>query len=404
MSARPPQIAYAARVGFGIERRARSRRAKSGLRALLGGKAPGAREAGERLGWLARRMFKSAVVDAGPKRVTLAMEPAGSPVRIAVLPDGELEVQAETAAIGAGYHADVLARLAPLLDELEYVWVDAGGDPRADMMAWLARELAAGAVRVGMSGSRTFRVDAPVLTGMGPRDAAWRDAAIAEPARGVDAFAWWETGAGQRERARALLAMWHEVPWRAPIDDAERALAERVDADLAAAHAADERLALPWSAWSELLGYLDRDDAHAERVRARAAAARPARPIGYRRYPLEIELSGGWSVELGGAFAGRWDDDRARWWATDGDRSVEFTSLTADAETDPDRLLAVAPEAHPVIARSSDGAYRGRVEAAAGTIHGLMVCAPHVAILTCTGDEAWALATWRSLRNTAESE
>jgi hypothetical protein len=35
-------------------------------------------------------------------------------------------------------------------------------------------------------------------------------------------------------------------------------------------------------------------------------------------------------------------------------------------------------------------------------VHGLVAQAPHVAILTCKGkrsDEAWALATWRSLRN-----
>ena len=241
---------------------------------------------------------------------------------------------------------------------------------------------------------------------MGPRDAAWRDAVIAEPARGADAFAWWERAPGRAERARALLAMWLDLPWRVPLDDDERARAERVDADLAAAHRADAGLALPWAAWAELLGHLDADGAHAEEVRARAQGLAPAQ-IGYRRHPMEIELSGGWTLELPGAFVGAWEGEGERWWATDGDRVVEFTSLTAEAETDSDRLLAVAPEAGPVIARWSEGAQRGRAEARDdGDIHvvsGLMVRAPHVAILTCKGaaaDEPWALATWRSLRNT----
>ena len=53
---------------FGIERRARSRKARSGLRALFGGGPPDAREVGERLVRLARRMFKDAVIDASTRR------------------------------------------------------------------------------------------------------------------------------------------------------------------------------------------------------------------------------------------------------------------------------------------------------------------------------------------------
>jgi hypothetical protein len=390
------------------------------LRALLGGGAPDAREVGERLVWLARRTFKGAVVDASPKRITLALHPVASPARLLVLPDGDLELRAETAAVGPGYHADVLERMAPILEELEYAW-DGGdgddggdrgdrGDPAPRMLAWLAGELAAGATRVGMPAQRSFRVDCAVQTAMGPRDAAWRDAVIADPARGADAFAWWARGPGQRERARALLAMWHEVAWREPLDADERGVLERVDADLTAARRADPGLELPWREWAELLGHLGEVGEHADEIRARAAAAPAAAAaaprIGYRRYPMEIELSGGWSIELPGAFVGRWEPDGDRWWATDGGRAVEFTSFTAEGETDSERLLAVAPEAYPVIARLSAGELRGRAEATdegdVRIVHGLMARAPHVAILTCKGaaaDEEWALATWQSLRN-----
>lgn len=361
-------------------------------------RAPDPKEVGERLARLAKRMFRGEVTDATTKRVTLALHPAAPPLRIVVMPDGELEVKGETASVGPGYHRDALARLAPLLDELEYAWADTTEDPQQAMCAWLAAELAGGAKRIAVE--RAFEVTgATVLTPTGPRDQAWVDAVIAEPARGLDAFAWVDDGPGERERARALLAMWHEVPWREPLDDAERTLMERVDDDLATADAA--RLELPWAEWAELRLLLGRSIG--AELRTRAGDREPQ--IGYRRYPLHIELSGGWSIELGGAFVGHWEDDDARWWATDGERVVEFSSLTAGDETDSAKLLAVAPEHHPVIARIDEDTRCGRAEAYddedVHIVHGLMASAPNVAIMTCKGtqdDEAWALATWRSLR------
>lgn len=369
------------------------------MRALFGGKAPDAKEVGERLGRLARRMFKAAVTDASPKRVTLQLHPAAPPLRIGVLPDGELEVSGETAAVGPGYHADAIARLTPLLDELEYAWTEDEPDPRAAMTAWLAAGLASGATRIGMP-ERVFKLDAAVQTPTGPRDRAWVDAVIADPSRGADAFAWWSAGPGQRERSSAILAMWHEVPWREPLDDAERTLMENVDDDLTAAHAADAKLELPWAEWAELRLLLGR--AIGADVRERAGDREPT--IGYRRHLMEVELSGGWTIELGGAYVGHWEDD-ARWWATDGDRVVEFSSLTAADETDSAQLLGVAPEHHPVIERVTEPARCGRAEAydddGVYIVHGLMASAPNVAILTCKGspaDRAWALSVWRSLR------
>jgi hypothetical protein len=303
-----------------------------------------------------------------------------------------------TSTVGPGYHRDVISRLAPILDELEYVWASDEEAADAAMLAWLADELRAGTRLIGMP-ERIFKIDAPVLTPLGPRDRAWVDAVLADPARGADAFPWWKDGAGQRERSRALLAMWHEVAWREPVDDAERALMERVDTDLAAAKKAG--LDVPWAEWAELRMFIGADiDAD---IRTRAGDTEPT--IGYRRHPMEVELSGGWTIELGGAFVGHWEEGDARWWATDGDRVVEFSSLTADSETDSAKLLAVAPERHPVIERIADDARCGRAEAyeddGIHVVHGLMAVAPNVAIMTCKGtpdDEAWALATWRSLR------
>jgi hypothetical protein len=248
-----------------------------------------------------------------------------------------------------------------------------------------------------MPEGRRFLVDAPIQTAMGPRDEAWRDAVVADPGAGRDAFAWWERGPGHAARSRAVLAMWHEVPWRPPLDKAELALMRRVDADLEAARRADPALALPYAEWAELAANLG--DPRADELRARATG--PA-AIGYRRFDMKLELHG-WSITLPGAFVGSWEDD-ARFWATDGQRSVELSLLETTGQ-DARALLAIAPEHHPVIARLADGARHGRAEASdeggQRVVHGLVAVAPRVAILTCKTsprDEPWALATWRSLR------
>ena len=391
-------------MGFGIQRVARARKGGGLLR-----RGPDAREVAERLGRITRRMAKGAVSRAKWKDdrfvVQLDLHPAAPRARLAVEPDATITLVATTSPIGPGYHLDVLARVTPVLAELDYVWEDdddTAESVQRDMCEWVADELRAGTTRLDVK--RPFVVDAPVLTMLGPRDAAWREAVLADPARAADAFAYWQPGApGHAARARALLAMWHEVPWREPLDDDEVALLQKVDDDLRAARRADIDLDVPWPEWAELHDLLGVDDGYAEETHRRAAG-RPA-TIGYRRHDLDVELSGGWSVRLPGAFVGGWEDDGARYWATDGDRSIEFTSLTAHEAHDSERLLAVAPERHPVIARLAEGERRGRAEAHdEGDIHvvyGLVASSPHVAILTCKGaasDEPWALATWRSLR------
>ncbi|HEV7558171.1 MAG TPA: hypothetical protein VGO00_22035 [Kofleriaceae bacterium] len=382
---------------FGIDRVARPKKKR---------KTDG-KQVAERVGWLARRVLRGAVKNAGWKddkfTVSLSLHAAAPMAKLVVRPDGEIGFRARTAEIGPGYHADALARLMPILDELEYAWIDDGiDDVQDEMTRWLAEELAAGPVRLGVPADRTFRIDAPVLTPLGPRDAAWRDAVIADPMRGADAFPWWQTGPGHAERARALIAMWLEIPWRDPVDDEERAMMERVHDDLLAARRANPDIDLPWADWAKLLEMLGEQELATKR-RVRAGDARPS--IGYRRYDMDIELSGGWSVCLPGAFVTAWDEDRERFWGSDGERTVEFTSFSAQGEGDSDRLLAVAPERHPVVERLTDERRRGRVEMyddfdGVRIAHALMTVAPHVAILTIKGgDDAWALATWRSLQN-----
>ncbi len=387
-------------MGFGIHRHARSRKGRGLFR-----RAPDPREVGERLGRLARRMLRDAVVRAGAKEgrflVELALHPAAPRGTLGVAPDGEIVLRAETATLGPGYHAHVIERVSPVLDELDYTWTDSfdPDETRAAMCAWFAGELRGEEqVRIGMPKARRFRVDAPVLTALGPRDAAWRDAVLADPLRAADAFAWWDTGPGHEARSRALLAMSLDVPWREPLDAAERELMTDVDEQLRAAREADPALALPWPEWKEMLAHLGIED---EDVSEKAGDGTPV--LGYRRCDLEVELSGGWVVCQPGSMVSHVEDDGARYWATDGDRAIEFSSLTAPDESDSAKLLAVAPERYPVIERLAEGERHGRVEAFEEKGVPVAIClmaqAPHVAILTCKGGTPdWAIATWRSLR------
>lgn len=384
-------------MGFRFERRARSRRARTGVRSWFG-KPPAAREVAGRLRRLLPRLWKDAEIAGSAARHTVQLHRFAPALRIAVDADAAIAVEAEAEMVGPGYCEEIVARLSPVLDELDYAWDDAR-PPREAMLGWLAGELAAGATRIGMPEGRAFRVDAAVQTAMGPRDAAWRDAVLADPAAGVDAFAWDVRGPGRRERSSALLAMWHEVPWREPLDKDELALMKRIDGELAAAQRADGELALPYAEWAELAGYLG----DAGRAAELAGQATGPAAIGYRRFDMVLDVAG-WSLTLPGSFVGRWEDGGERYRATDGRRVVELAQFET-TEHDPDRLIDVAPPLHPVIERISDGPRRGRAEAcdedAVHIVHGLVAVAPHVAILTCKGaarDEPWALATWRGLR------
>jgi hypothetical protein len=393
------RYAYLHAVGFTFERRARSRKARTGLRSLLG-KPPDAREVRDRLTRLLPRAWKGGELEISPSRITADLHPFAAPLRISVDAEGDVIVRGEAGSVGPGLAADAIARLAPIVDELDFAWVDAP-DVGEAMLGWLAEELRGGATEVGMPEGRRFLIEGAIQTAMGPRDAAWRDAVIAEPRAGRDAFAWWERRPGHAARSRAVLAMWHEVPWRGPIDKAECAMMERVDGELVAARTADPAIELPYAEWAELVGWLG-DDARAGELRAHATGAAA---IGYRRFAMDVEIVDGWSMTLPGGFVGAWEDDHDRYWATDGARVVELTSLET-TEHDSAKLLDVAPALHPVIDRSIEGTRCARAEVYdeddVHIVHGLVAVAPYVAILTCKGgaaDEAWALATWRSLRH-----
>jgi hypothetical protein len=246
-------------VGFPFELRAKSRKGKGLFR-----KAPDPRDITERFGRLLRRMHKDAVV--GKKLVINNVA-----VTMTVTDEAEL-VATGDCGLGPGFVADVVGKLAPILDELDYVWTEPFdlAACQAKLRSELADQVQKGQTRFGVPGGRKFRIDTPILTALGPREASW--------ATYEDAFPWWETGPGRQALARALVAMWLEVPWREPLDGDERELMKQVDEDLRAAHEA--KLAVPWDAWQELLAHLGIED---EVVEENARGSVPQQRIGYRR-------------------------------------------------------------------------------------------------------------------------
>ena len=46
------------------------------------------------------------------------------PARLSVEADGELQLNVEAVALGAGYVAYLVTRLSPILDEVDYAWVE----------------------------------------------------------------------------------------------------------------------------------------------------------------------------------------------------------------------------------------------------------------------------------------
>ena len=115
-------------MGFGFERRARSRRARTGLRSLLG-KAPDAAEVLQRLGRLLPRAWKDAGVELSAKRITADLHPFAPALQLTVAADGELLVRGDAGSVGPGYCDEVTARLAPILDEIDYAWHGDAPDP-----------------------------------------------------------------------------------------------------------------------------------------------------------------------------------------------------------------------------------------------------------------------------------
>lgn len=362
----------------------------------------------------------------------IAIHPAAEPLRITDLGGGGVSIEAITGTAGPGYHQHACARIAAAIEAsglaIEHTDDESGYFSSRDRRAlerateqWL-RPTAMEILSLHARGYRGLQLSMPegtiveaaggiVATPLGPRDHAWLVEVSRHPKHGIDALPWWLEGEGaEMLRGAARAAMWLEVRWRRPILARERELGERIVDWLERALAIEPEGDHPWREHAELYDLLGEDSLRATRARLRASNLPPAAAIGYRRSPVRVSLTGGWSLRIPGEMAEEWDD-RGAFAAWDPGRSIWFTSLEARGSDDTARTLAGLPElegegdllgfergAIRALARFETSEHEGRI---ATTMRAYAALGSHAAIGTIVleraSDRDWALETWASL-------
>jgi hypothetical protein len=388
-----------------------------------------------------------AVCESGKAALLVEVHPGAEEVELCVPEPGRLIACAKTSSAGPGYHiflCDLLRRLGQRFhlqwhapdaedgtgDETGYFFDNDPETPRQEMLRWLAalahvvtdQEFAEDShIRmVSMPLGYSYPEQQGILTPLGPRSADWFRQVAEAPVRGIDFFPWWPVGIGSAFfLGRALCRMWQEVRWRPPETDAEGELLMDVHLDLERAFHLDDAAPIPWREWSELLEYLTEHFGYIEfpqgtnlegEVHARAQRAVGGPRIGYRRGPVQVSLTGGWSIVVPGEFAEQWHDDGEQWLAWDSSRRVSFLSWTVAEADEPQPARSILrdlelPQGEHFEHR--DGAILGRavfhgsddawsLQAYSAVDGGYAQCDLSVS----NRDQLpWALEVWKSLRH-----
>ena len=299
-----------------------------------------------------------------PSLLACNTHPAAGAIEVS-LGDRELSLEALTGSAGPGYHAFVCTLADRLADALSIRW-KTSLDPAlyfvhrdfAALERAMLADLGATATEIlalAKTGASGFALALPaglevahdglVATPLGPRDRAWVERVALDPEHGRDVLAWPSIARDARfHRGVALARLWLDVRWRKPMDDRERALLASIVTSLELAHGLDASLEYPWGAWAECFALLGEESLRATRAQLKAdeAAERAKVRPGYRRRPVRVTLSGGWSITIPGELAERWDE-RGTWMANDPKRSVWITSAEAPADHDTEATLAGLP-------------------------------------------------------------
>ena len=381
-------------------------------------------------GAIAARADDPAPIVESPDEQTrvVTLHPGAEPLELSAEGAG-VRLRASTGAAGPGYHRHVLA----LAEALDVAWAPGGDstgwrearDPEAleeVFLDWLGAtaaqilELAADGASgfaLAMPAGVAYEHDEVVATQLGPRSFAWLEATRDDARAGVDVFPWWSAPRDAAYyRGLALVELWRTIRWRPPITDEERAAMERVATWVEKAHGLDPALSLPWAEQSELLTLLDEASLRATRAHLKAQSLGPAR-AGYRRRAVHVELTGGWSLTIGGELPERWEA-RGTGGAWDEGRSVFFTSFSARGDGPPptseQTLGGMPPLDGDELFELERGTLRGlaalaELEEDGAPLYRLEAHAaqgPRAAVGTRAfrrpDDREWALATWGSLR------
>jgi hypothetical protein len=387
----------------------------------------------------------------GEAALFVHIHPGAEEVELCAPEPGRFLASAKTSTAGPGYHVfvcDLLQRLGRHFgvewhepdeeegsgDETDYFFAGGVEVVRQEMLRWLAalahvvtnEEFAEEShVRmVSMPLGYSYPEEEGILTPLGPRTRAWFGAVAEQPARGVEFFPWWPVGVGSAFfLGRALCRMWQDVRWRTPLTEAEGTLLMDVHLDLERAYRLDAEAPVPWREWAEVVEYLgdyfgyvefrEGDDLQAK-IASRASRAVGGSRIGYRRGPVHVTLTGGWSMTVPGEFAEEWEPDGEAWTAWYGDRRVRFMSWSVREGEDPEPAREILRDVElpagelfeqpggdmpgrAVFTSSEEaGVARWRLHAYSAVEGGFAHCDIRV---RDRDDLAWALEVWRSLRH-----
>lgn len=259
------------------------------------------------------------VLDGNPA-LTVNIYPGSAGITFAAS-GATIKAFADTQAQGPGYHQHVVELLERLGKECGLNWQLVHDSTTywqsrnrtilersfTEWLEELARQM------VGQSGSGTsavvclsqdVRYDYPAqtVTQLGPRSEEW----ISEVSRGAwqyqEFWPWWKHGQGPESwLGRALMLMWADHPWRAPLNELEQALTDDIHFCLTQAHE-DSSLSIPWKAWHELLPWVSTSQGGISDRIADQAKLDTSEPIGYRRYPVNYHLGCGWNLTLPGTY------------------------------------------------------------------------------------------------------
>jgi hypothetical protein len=382
-------------------------------------------------------------IEAEPEAAALraAFHPAAEPVDFRFGPGGRLEVEANSAPVGPGYHtwlchtfrrlgADLSVEwLAPEIepasrDETGYFWSDHRADVERAHLVWLRAKLRAAADPRARRGEafhlssfdgHHFEADAAVVTPLGPRSEEWLNEALERPSLASDVWPWLADAQDARYLLnRALCLLWTEVRWRPPATDEERATLDEVIRLLRRAFPLEPSLPYPWREWREVLQLASlATDPMTERIvrEAGLAEAADAGPmIGLRRRMVTVDHAG-WTLTIPGSWAERRTDEE--WWGGEGGRSITLAGVeTGDGgEPMPARtfLTRVAGHLGRDALTHADGPLEARarigIDASSGievaTLEGYAAVLGRGAAIKVEihdpEDWEWALDMWRSL-------
>lgn len=371
--------------------------------------------------------------------------PAAEEVELTVVTPHQLVVYAKTSTVGPGYHMFLTEMLQALANDFQVSWEqpqessdDYGDetdyffsgeenklfDAMAEWLQAVANTFFEEPLRpedrgiaLCMPMDPHFEVDETATTPLGPRDRDWLFKTSKDGQAGKDFFAWWAPGFNaEYYLGRALVQMWSNVRWRAPISEAETDVITDVAESLRAAYRLNLSLAYPWAEWQEVLALLGEDGEEAELVRSRVANV-PS--IGYRRKPVSVGLPGGWRMRVPGSFSEFEPDEESNFCALDPPREVWFTSYRFNApsaretfESNKKRMKEEQPEylteRDDYVAKASIGKKRRESGEEYFVLNGSNVGLRQRAVCTIVFSQAeekeLALGIWRSIEPPPDQE